>query len=1202
MSFTPLLTAAAIDVKVAALRAELVAAGVLSATSAPVVPASPLAPTPTPTPVVLPAITASPIAPTSVIGFTLGTGNAAIALLSAVPSGATRSLSPNDGRVVLDSSGTHLIVGMTAATAGTISYTITDTLSGSASVSLVVPVVVSAAQLAQATAPTGPAPAITIPGAGQLPNQRVGLLQPALFVSPTGSDSNPGTQSAPLKTAAAAQTAMRAQGVKTVYFRDGVYPLTATLQISESDSGTNWLGFPGEKPIFDGGGTTVGGFLLQYYTTGAKVDHLTFRNFSTNGIWIHGGNGAGAVGNTISNNEVYNISIPNIAGGAGNSGGILLTYNTQGNVVTHNFVHDTQTAGISMAAGSTGESIKGNAITFNKVWRTNSSGQLDSGGVYALDRTAAQSGCIIAYNDVRDTSKNASGGGPGNGCDNTKGIYADDMASGFTIAYNIISGNEAMAIQYHGGTNNKVYGNILDVSQTMLGILYQDDTEFGGTTMSGNTFTGNIVYTSTAYNGNVGQAGQPGLWTVGFVSTLIKPSVSGNIYWNTTNTTTPFPNSGAVDVIDLSPHVVNPNFANPALYDYSFTDGGAAMAAFGFAPIDQTIIGPNVQSIGAAQASLSGIPSASTVGADISGSVVLTYIQTAYAALYVGGADEGACVAFQGGTLPKLQAQTSSPQYEYHVYDAMVGGNLLAKFGPISVGGPVATATLSNVTTTVSVGGTVSGTVALRYTSTAYAVLASGGADIGSRVAVSNGAQLALTAPSIAVDTVRVWDAATGGTLLVESGAINVHAVGAVPSPAFFIAPTGSDANPGTQAAPFLTFEAALAAMQGSTTKLTLARGGLYPRTASIKFNDSSNTAIGGPGPKTHDNGVTFMRFPGEVPVVDGGGSVTDLWFLDYHTQRVTIQGFEIRNCLNSGVHLNGYRTATDEGTILGCVVQDNYIHDIANGVSNVGAGNTGGVRGSFATRNNIVRNNRIENTFGPAVSFVAGGTNETIAGNQMLNNICRNNNQSGQPDTGALYILDRGHNAISTDQVIISNNYVENPGGGAATKGIYLDDHSSYVTVSNNIVRGVMKNSMQLHGGDHVTFSGNIFDISGTAEQPFYAQEAVLSAGPTNFGMGSDAFTGNIIYCATSWHGGDLWLFETDGQVIALPAVSNNLYFCTAGPLPNTGAVVDASPKSVNPNFTNASIGDYSFTDGGAAVAAAIGFSPINQNALGPQ
>lgn len=65
------------------------------------------------------------------------------------------------------------------------------------------------------------------------------------YVSPTGSDSNPGTEAQPFKTLASAQQAVRAtiaSGMNsdaTVFIRGGKYFLSSTLSFNEQDSGRN---------------------------------------------------------------------------------------------------------------------------------------------------------------------------------------------------------------------------------------------------------------------------------------------------------------------------------------------------------------------------------------------------------------------------------------------------------------------------------------------------------------------------------------------------------------------------------------------------------------------------------------------------------------------------------------------------------------------------------------------------------------------------------------------------------------------------------------------------------------------------------------------------------------------------------------------------------------------------------------------------
>ncbi|TMM35673.1 MAG: hypothetical protein E6F99_18845 [Actinobacteria bacterium] len=83
-----------------------------------------------------------------------------------------------------------------------------------------------------------------------------------VFVSPSGKDSNPGTQSAPVKTVQRAQQLVRALNDNmsadvTVVLADGFYRLTSPLTLSSADSGTNghnivWTADNGARPVFAG--------------------------------------------------------------------------------------------------------------------------------------------------------------------------------------------------------------------------------------------------------------------------------------------------------------------------------------------------------------------------------------------------------------------------------------------------------------------------------------------------------------------------------------------------------------------------------------------------------------------------------------------------------------------------------------------------------------------------------------------------------------------------------------------------------------------------------------------------------------------------------------------------------------------------------------------------------------------------------------
>ncbi len=83
-----------------------------------------------------------------------------------------------------------------------------------------------------------------------------------LYVSPGGSDSNPGTQSAPIKTVQHAQSLVRSlnksmTGDVTVVLADGIYRMSQPLTLNASDSGTGgfnviWKAASGAHPVLSG--------------------------------------------------------------------------------------------------------------------------------------------------------------------------------------------------------------------------------------------------------------------------------------------------------------------------------------------------------------------------------------------------------------------------------------------------------------------------------------------------------------------------------------------------------------------------------------------------------------------------------------------------------------------------------------------------------------------------------------------------------------------------------------------------------------------------------------------------------------------------------------------------------------------------------------------------------------------------------------
>ncbi|MBK9991066.1 MAG: hypothetical protein IPP19_10105 [Verrucomicrobia bacterium] len=120
---------------------------------------------------------------------------------------------------------------------------------------------------AQAPVPTTPTPP-TPPTTPTTPTPPARVYGAEFSVSPTGSDSNPGTPDKPFKSLEKARDAARAiiaKGVPAggiaVWLRGGVYERISPLDFRAADSGTSetatvdWRGYPGEVVRISGGKT-----------------------------------------------------------------------------------------------------------------------------------------------------------------------------------------------------------------------------------------------------------------------------------------------------------------------------------------------------------------------------------------------------------------------------------------------------------------------------------------------------------------------------------------------------------------------------------------------------------------------------------------------------------------------------------------------------------------------------------------------------------------------------------------------------------------------------------------------------------------------------------------------------------------------------------------------------------------------------------
>ncbi|MEV0002160.1 RICIN domain-containing protein [Micromonospora sp. NPDC050980] len=88
----------------------------------------------------------------------------------------------------------------------------------------------------------------------------------------------------------------------------------------------------------------------------------------------------------------------------------------------------------------------------------------------------------------------------------------------------------------------------------------------------------------------------------------------------------------------------------------------------------------------------------------------------------------------------------------------------------------------------------------------------------------------------------------------------------------YYVAPDGSDANPGTLQSPFRTVQKARDTVRGVNANMTgdinvYLRGGRYPVTSTVEFGAGDSG--------TNGHRISYAAYPGETPVLDGGVPVT---------------------------------------------------------------------------------------------------------------------------------------------------------------------------------------------------------------------------------------------------------------------------------------------------------------------------------------
>ena len=379
--------------------------------------------------------------------------------------------------------------------------------------------------------------------------------------------------------------------------------------------------------------------------------------------------------------------------------------------------------------------------------------------------------------------------------------------------------------------------------------------------------------------------------------------------------------------------------------------------------------------------------------------------------------------------------------------------------------------------------------------------------------------------------------------------------------PAFFVSPNGLDANDGSLSMPFRTLEEAQTAMQASSIKTTYLMGGTYTRSAALTLRAS-------------DRGETWVAYPGQKPVLDGGNHVhTAISILG---DNISIRWLTIRNFAQIGIYIrNVSRVRIDSNTIQNIR---------STGWNQGGIVMRGNLEGGQVTHNLV----RYSQYAGIIYANSAGDTlKDLVIDSNVVYDTC-----ISVPDCGAIHADDRSH---ATTGINITNNIIGNYGNTHnKNKAIYLDDLLSHTFVKYNIVYGTGMYALQIHGGDHNVVQNNIFDISGARMLGYY-QDAGPNA--SSFSMVGNIFTCNIVYSSRP-RLGSLWTNHITSAVAPLND-NNNLYWGANGPILRDYSVVDAAPTVADPGFVNPRQANYNFRTGKAPDFC--GFQPIDSSHAGP-
>lgn len=219
---------------------------------------------------------------------------------------------------------------------------------------------------------------------------------------------------------------------------------------------------PASKDVTDG--------LRARQSDGLHIVGLIFAGFRENGIFVE----------QSQNVIIDRVIVRDTRSTGWSQGAIHLTGNVSNASIRNSQVQGADFAGV-VADTTNSSNISGLRIIGNIVTNTCRVVR-DCGAIYVNDRSRRSQNLVISGNKISGFGDNNVYG---------RGIYIDDWASHVIASGNHIAGPGRFALQIHGGHDNTIMRNTIDITRISKLIVYEPATDGSRQVMTNNTLSSN---------------------------------------------------------------------------------------------------------------------------------------------------------------------------------------------------------------------------------------------------------------------------------------------------------------------------------------------------------------------------------------------------------------------------------------------------------------------------------------------------------------------------------------------------------------------------------------------------------------------------------------------------------------------------------------------------------------------------------------